>query len=258
LLPALNSFKKGGLIGNRHTLFFSEARYTNQQKKDGLLGGLRRNNKTTLMGLFNIFQKKDKKQERGKQDSLKLQGPKYLRDYLTPLTSEIVGNFKIKNPNVQWIGQLISTGQNRHFQIKYYGDIMNDETIIDTDKGVQQIIAVDIDSNEEILLFDKMIHGWNGFVCNTYQDQKNVDRKANKLYMSKNNNCNFRIVLLAFYNKGTSQELIESATPTGEVQMENGLTLKVQDAFDDAFDAIAIFAIDSHGNKFEIVNEELV
>lgn len=210
------------------------------------------------MRLFNIFQKKDKKQEQDQQDFLKLQGPKYLREYLTPLTSEIVGHFKINYPDVQWIGQLISTAQNRHFQIKYYGDIMNDETIIDTDKGVLQIIAVDNDTNNEILLFDKMIHGWNGFVCNTYQDQKNVDRKANKLYRSKNNNYNFRIVLLAFYNKGTGQELLESATPTGEVQMENGLTLKVQDAFDDAFDAIAIYVIDDQGNKFEIINEELV
>jgi hypothetical protein len=209
------------------------------------------------MRLFNIFQKKDKKQEQGQQDLLKLQGPKYLRNYLTPLTSEIVGNFKIKYPDVQWIGQLISNGQNRHFQIKYYGDIMNNETIIDTDKGVQQILAVDIETNSEILLFDKMIHGWNGFVCNTYHDQKNIDRKANKLYRSKNNNYNFRIVLLAFYNKGTGQELIESATSTGEVQMENGLTLKVQDAFDDAFDVIAIYAIDDQGNKFEIINEEL-
>lgn len=209
------------------------------------------------MGLFNFFQKKDNKQKQGQQGSLKLQGPKYLREQLTPLTSDILGNFKNKYPDVQWIGQLISTGQNRRFRIKYYGDLMNDETIIDSDKGVQQIIAVDIESNEEILLFDKMIHGWNGFVCDSYQDQNSVDRKAIKLYKSKVNTYNFRILLLAFYNNGTRQELLELATSEGEIQLENGLTLKIQDAFDDAFDAIVIYAIDDKGNKFEIVKEEL-
>ncbi|MDP4265645.1 MAG: hypothetical protein Q8941_24205 [Bacteroidota bacterium] len=209
------------------------------------------------MGLFNLFKKKVDKQDQPLQDILKLQGPKYLRKHLTPLTSDIVDNFKIKLPGTQWIGQLISTTQNRHFQIKYYGDLMNDETIIDTDKGVQRLIAVDTDSNEEILLFDKMLHGWDGFICNTYEDQRNVFRSSTKLYKSRKNTYNFRIVLLTFYNNGTKQELLDSAASTGQVQLENGVTLDLQDAFDDAFDAIVIYAIDNNGNKFELVNEEL-
>jgi len=209
------------------------------------------------MGLFNLFKKKDDKQDQSQENSLRLQGPKYLRDHLTSLTADIISSFKIKHPNVQWLGQLTSTKQNRRFQIKYYGDLLNDETIIDTDKGVQQLIAVDTDTNEEILLFDKMIHGWDGFICDTYHDQKNVYRKANKLYKSKDNTYNFRIVVLAFYNNGTKQELLESATSEGQIQLESGLTLNLQDAFDDAFDAIIIYAIDDSGNKFELVNEEL-
>jgi hypothetical protein len=209
------------------------------------------------MGLFNLFKKKDNKQGQIQQDSLKLQGPKYLRKHLTPLSADIVGEFKIKQPNIQWIGQLISTTQNRHFEVKYYGDLMNDKTIIAADKGVQKLIAIDPDSKEDILLFDKMLHGWDGLICNTYQDQKNVDRNPNKLYKSKNKTDKFKIVFLAFYNEGTKQELLESATPNGQIQLETGLALNLQDAFDDAFDSVVIYAIDDDGNKFELINEEL-
>lgn len=209
------------------------------------------------MGLFNLFNKKTDKQDQSPQDSLKLQGPKYLRDHLTPLATDNVSNVKIKDADVQWIGQLKSTGQNRRFQIKYYGDLLNNETIIDNHEGVQQIVAVATDSNEEILLFDKMLHGWEGFICDRYQDQKNISRNANKLYKSKHNTYSFEIVVVAFYNSGTRHELLETVTSSGEIELENGLTLNIQDAFDDAFDAITIYAIDEHGNKFELTNEEL-
>ena len=38
------------------------------------------------MGLFNLFKKKDNKQDQVQTDPLPLQGPKYLRNHLTPLT----------------------------------------------------------------------------------------------------------------------------------------------------------------------------
>lgn len=209
------------------------------------------------MRLFNLFKKKDKKLDKNPEEFLKLQGPKYLRKYLTPLSSDIVDSFKIKYPDVQWVGQLISSTQNRLFQIKYHGDLMNDETIIDSEKGILQVIIVDTATSEEILLFDKMLHGWDGFICNAYEDQKSINRVANKLYKSKSNSQKFRIVFLAFYNDGTKRELIESSTSDGTIELENDLILNLQDAFDNAFDAIAIYAIDEQGNKYEIVNEEL-
>ena len=210
------------------------------------------------MGLFNIFNKKDNRQDQKSQSTLvKLQGPKYLRKHLAPPTPDIEGKVKIKLPGIQWIGQLISSTQNRHFQIKYYGDLINGETIIDTNKGVQRIVAVDAKSNEEILLFDKMLHGWDGFISNSYKDQQGVDRNPYKLYQSKKSTNNLRILFLGYYNDGTKQELMESSSSDGKVELENGVTLSLQDAFDDAFDAITIFAIDDQENKFELVNEEL-
>jgi hypothetical protein len=211
------------------------------------------------MGLFNLFNKKDNRQDQtqSQPNLLKLQGPKYLRKNLAPPTSDIAGKVKITLPGVQWIGQLISTAQNRRFQIKYYGDLKNRETITDTGKAVQRIIAVDPDSNEEIVLFDKMYHGWDGFISNIYEDQKNVNRNPSNLYQSKNGAYNFRILVIAYYNDGTKQELVESSTHDRQFELENGVTLDLQDAFDDSFDGITIFAIDDEGNKFELVDEEL-
>ena len=208
------------------------------------------------MGIFNFFKKESANSDKNPEPelSVKLQGPKYLREHLTTVTSDIVGNFKINYPNIQWIGQLISSTKNRLFQIKYYGTLMNDETIIDSEKDLLRIIIEDTASGEEILLFDKMFHGWDAFICNTYADQKNIRRESPNLYKPKNK---FQIVVLAFYNESTKQELIESSTTIGTIELENGLTLNLQDAFDDAFDAILIYAIDEQGNKFQIVNEEL-
>ncbi len=209
------------------------------------------------MGVFDLFKKKNNNISKNPEQSLKLQGPKYLRHYLTPLTSEIADNFKTAYPDVQWIGQLISSTKNRFFQIKYYGDLINDETIIDSEKGVLKAVINDSSTGEEILLFDKMLHGWEGFICNSYVDHKNINRDASKLYQIGSLPNKFQLVFLAFYNEGTKSELQESANSDGNIILENGSTINLQDAFDNAFDAVVIYAIDELGNKYELVNEEL-
>ena len=209
------------------------------------------------MGLFSLFRKKGGKQENDQSTLLKLQGPKYLKEHLAIPSDEIKAQIRISNPEVQWMGQLVSAAGNREFQIKYYGDLMNEETIIDTDNGVQRVIAIDTKSNEEILLFDKMLHGWDGFITNAFEGQKNTPRIPDKLYIAKNNTDIFTIGFVAYYNNGTKQELMESVTSEGVIQLDSGLSVDLQDAFDDGFDAVVIYAFDEKGNKFELVNEEL-
>jgi len=217
---------------------------------------VRCNNKTAQMGLFNFFKKQDK-QDQTPQGTLMLQGPKYLRKNLAIPTPDLIDIVKIKYPDIQWIGQLITSTQNRHFKIQYYGDLMNNETIIGSDKGVQRLIAIDSSTDEEILLFDKTVHGWEGFITDAYEEQKSIPRLVDKIYRTKKNADTFRILFLAFYNYGTKQELLELKNAEGQVELGNGSVLNIQDAFDDAFDAVVIYAIDDNGNRFELINEEL-
>jgi hypothetical protein len=202
------------------------------------------------MGLFNFFKKQVK------QDRLLIQGPKYLRNNLTTPTPDLIDTIKIQ-PAIEWMGQLISSTQNRFFKIRYYGDLLDNETIVSEDDNPQRVIAIDVDTNEEILVFDKALHGWDGFIIDGYKDQKNIPRPADKLYQTKNGADRFRIIFVAVYNSGTEQELLELKASENQMELENGLTLNIQDAFDDAFDWVVIYAIDDNGNRFELINEEL-
>lgn len=187
---------------------------------------------------------------------LAIQGPCYLRSHLTVPDVEIADAFKVKDPGISWVGQLISTNQNRRFSIRYYGNLMAGETIVAEEEIVQKVVAVDIETNEEILLFDKALHGWDGFIAGTYGDHKSLERLTNKIYVSKKGTSAFQILLVAYYNAGTKEELLEEATVNGTIEV-NGAMLPLQDAFDDAFDALVIYVIDEIGNKFQLINEEL-
>ncbi len=210
------------------------------------------------MGLFDFFKKKQDTSSKipSIQISLKLQGPKFLRRNLATPDPDVANKVIIEDPNIQWFGQLISTTGNKKFQIRYFGNLMEGETITDTIEAVQKTIAIDIVTKEEILLFDKMLHGWDGFINNTYQDQKNINRVTDKIYKSKTNSDTFQILVLAYYNSGTREELLDSVNAMGNILLENGSNLNIQDAFDDAFDAVVIYAIDEQGNKFELINHD--
>ena len=210
------------------------------------------------MGLMDFFKKKQfaKPQEQTASLTMILQGPRYLRSYLTVPDLDIADKAKIEDPYIEWIGQLVSITQNRQFTIRYYGDLINEEIIVaDKDAG-QKIVAIDIKTNEEILLFDKTLHGWDGFITGAYEEHKSLERHANKAYVSKNNTANFKILVKAYYKVGTREELQAETSTSGKVEV-NGEMLSLQDAFDDAFDALVIYAIDENGNRFEIINEEL-
>jgi hypothetical protein len=101
------------------------------------------------------------------------------------------------------------------------------------------------------------VHGWEGFITDAYEEQKSIPRLVDKIYRTKNNADTFRILFLAFYNDGTKQELLELKNSEGQVELGDGSVLSIQDAFDDAFDAVVIYAIDDNGNRFELINEEL-
>lgn len=206
------------------------------------------------MGLFDFFKKGSEPQP--VRPILKLQGPKYLRNHLSVPAAGMGSTVKIQYPDIQWLGQLVSQLQNRFFQIRYYGKLLDNETITDTEEGVLRVVAINPDSKEEILLFDKMLHGFDGFISNANADSASIARNADKRY-HQDTSEKFQILILAFYNEGTRQELMDQVDPNGNIETENGHTIPIQDAFDDAFDVLAIYAIDEKGRKFDLVNEEL-
>jgi hypothetical protein len=210
------------------------------------------------MGIFNFSKKKQstKQHEQPASSAVIIQGPRYLRSYLIDPDADVTDKFKIEAPHIEWVGQLASSTQNRQFAIHYYGSLINKEVIVADKDIVQKVVAVDVYTNEKILLFDKTLHGWGGFITDAYEEYKSLERPANKVYVSKYDTVKFKILFVAYYNASTKEELQEEATVSGMVEV-NGAMLPLQDAFDDAFDALVIYAIDEKGNRFEIINEEL-
>lgn len=155
------------------------------------------------------------------------------------------------------MGQLISSAGNTFFSLKYFGNVLVNETIASTDKMVNKVVAIDITTKEEILLFDKAFHGYDGFIAEAYLKQRYSHRPATLQYVSKRNSEKFQIIIKAYYNYGTREGLIDFANQQGQIEFDNGTHLDLQDAFDDSFDGLSIFAIDESGNKFQIIDEEL-
>ena len=191
------------------------------------------------------------------EPSLKLQGPKYLRPFLTNLDADLAAKFPVKYPDVIWRGQLVSSSQNKLFRIKFYGDIFDDGCIVSTEEAGQIVIAVDPVSNEEILLFDLARHGWDAFHSGFNAEEQQMERPVNNWSRTEHGTETFRLVITAFYNEGTKETLLEEMDDNGMVELPSGSILPLQDAFDDCFDSFGVDAIDEQGHTFELISEEL-
>lgn len=208
------------------------------------------------MGIFDFLKTKKTGNVPQVRDLI-VQGPGYLRPHLVAPDSDLIDRLRLPTRKASVYVRQISTPDDRKlFTIKYHGNLHKGETIDDTDDAVKKLIAVSPDNGSEILLFDKMIHGWEGFVCDRYADQKRISRNLKK-FVSADGADIFRIVFIAYYNDGTKSELLENADSDGNVTLENGAIMNIQDAFDNAFDAVIIYVIDENGKVIEIVNDEL-
>jgi hypothetical protein len=206
------------------------------------------------MGIFDLFKKRSDPEP---EDGLKLLGPKYLRDYLTIASPDMADLVRISHPNIQWLGQLQTSSGNGDFKIKYFGDLLSGVTVIDKNEKPFSVVAVDPMTKEEIVVFDKQLHGWDGFICNTREFDDDPGRKPDNWYKTRDGQDTFHILFLAYYNQSTRDELHDMAGPDGKIENGREQIIPLQDAFDDAFDALVIYAIDAKGKKYDIVNEEL-
>jgi hypothetical protein len=67
----------------------------------------------------------------------------------------------------EWRRRLRSQSGKNKFRIKYYGDLLSDKNriITCTDFSQALVFAVDVETGQEILLFDGCKHGYNALLC---------------------------------------------------------------------------------------------
>ncbi|RZM10798.1 MAG: hypothetical protein EOO88_47725 [Pedobacter sp.] len=200
---------------------------------------------------------KNRKPKVGSEDKsaerLYIKGPAYIRTLLRPINYRVPGLPKF-DPKIQFVGKL-ATEADQTFSLKYHGELSTGGLIIDAGNNPLKLIAVGGISGEEILLFDKSIHGWNGLIRGAFNDQDSQNEAALLDYVPNSTNV-FEIYLIAYYNQGTKSELLDECVD-GVVEIGGGRRLDVQTAFDDGFDAIEIYAVDSQDKAYSVVAEEL-
>ncbi len=182
-----------------------------------------------------------------------ISGPSHLEMYTEP----------ILNPNkldsFEWRRRIVSTLGNAKFKIQYYGALHSEwnTLIVGTEFAPQKIVLVDINNQEEILLFDACKHGYNALLCDKYTQEQLAARMTNQLYQDQWGNDSFEIIISVYYQINFEEEFSEEIDVNGDVELINGQKISLEMLKRNAYDCIQIWGINKDGKKVEIISEEL-
>jgi hypothetical protein len=201
------------------------------------------------MGFFDFFKKgiKIETTDNGIEGPIFLEGltenistPKNLKDY-------------------EWRRQLKAINGNFLFSIKYYGQLHTSlkNLIVKTDFAPPLIVALDIESGQEILLFDGCKHGYNAIFCDTFTENQIRDRQTDKIYKDNLGNTHFKIVISTYNSIDYDNEFSQDVDENGFIELDNGNKILFEDAKRNGFTSIQIKVLTEKGNSFEILSEEL-
>ncbi|MBJ8452021.1 hypothetical protein I6M90_09580 [Acinetobacter bereziniae] len=161
---------------------------------------------------------------------------------------------------IEWRGQIQSSTQNKRFKIKYYGELFEEyQLICGTDFAPELIYAVDIDSNEEILLFDGARHGYDPMFCDEFTNEQLTNRPLIHEYKDQDDQTVFNVIVKVYHNIDyEDDDEMESLTnPVGEIELISGEIISIEQLKANAFDFIQIMVINSLGNVYRIFEREL-
>lgn len=189
--------------------------------------------------------------------SLPVKGPEYLRNNLTRPGDEFSGILKEQEGKGHWFGQLISTDGERKFQLHYDGWLdEGNTTIAPATDDVLKLVAIPANTGEEILVFDKALYGWDGFVENAYQQARQIQGRAIHPYPSSDEPGLFSVLLVITYSEHSINKLKDESMD-GKVKLGDGSVVSLQDAFDNGFDQLSVYALDRNNQLVEVVSQKL-
>jgi len=146
-----------------------------------------------------------------------------------------------------------SKNGNSLFEVYYYGDLFEVKGeklpfIVDNEAEIPcKIVAKDIETGEEILLFDGYRHGYNAMFCEEF-DLAEVEKRTLVKYDIAP--CKIHI------NFGYSIDY-EEEKEDYRVTLINGETISWEEVKRNGFDYISIICETENGEKAEIVSLEL-
>jgi len=201
------------------------------------------------MNFLNFFNKKDPKRISANE----LLGPTYLEGF----TEKIVNPVGLSKN--EWKRKLVSKTGNNKFWIRYYGELHQTykSLIVRTGFAPQKIIAVDIETNEEILLFDGCKIGYNALLCDTFSKEQIESRETIHTYADYNGNTEFSIIISAIYKIDYEEEFRSEVDKNGQIKLINGEWIDFEALKRNGCDHIKIETINKLGDPLEILSKEL-
>lgn len=161
---------------------------------------------------------------------------------------------------IEWRGQIQSSTQNKRFKIKYYGELFEEyQLICGTDFAPELIYAVDIESNEEILLFDGAKHGYDPMFYDEFTNEQLTNRPLIHEYKDQDDQTAFNVIVKVYHNIDyEDDDEMESLTnAVGEIELISGEIISIEQLKANAFDFIQIMVMNSLGNLYRIFEREL-
>ena len=148
---------------------------------------------------------------------------------------------------------------NTLFEVYYYGDLFEVKRkklpcIVDNKTGIPcKIVAKDIETGEEILLFDGYRHGYNAMFCEEFDSEEVEKRTLVKYDIAP---CKIHIDFGYSIDYEEEKEDYE-VDEEDRVTLINGETISWEEVKKNGFDYISIICQIENGEKAEIVSLEL-
>ena len=152
-----------------------------------------------------------------------------------------------------------SKNGNSLFEVYYYGDLFEVKRkklpcIVDNKTGIPcKIVAKDIETGEEILLFDGYRHGYNAMFCEEFDPVEVEKRTLVKYDIAP---CKIHIDFGYSIDYEEEKEDYE-VDEEDRVTLINGETISWEEVKRNGFDYISIICQTENGEKAEIVSLEL-
>jgi hypothetical protein len=198
------------------------------------------------MGLFDSF----KKRVTTEDSDNGVPGPTFLQGRV-----KVVEN-PVKLLGHEWRRQLQL--DNHLFKIRYYG-VLHEEhrsIIAGTDFAAPLVIAIEMGTGKETVLFDGCKHGYNAMFCYTNTPEQ-LSRKADNYYMDADGEDAFEITISTYNGIDYDEEFRKQLNAEGKLELVNGEWVDFETVKRNGFDGIQIRVTNRAGKSSLIISEEL-
>ncbi len=153
---------------------------------------------------------------------------------------------------------IVDSQGGRMFEIWYYGKPLEVKgysypLYVGTEYSVSKFIVRSVKTGEEILIFDRAVHGYDAMFCDDFSQEEIDSRPMKKMEIPP-----AEIKVELFYGIDYEEEKDDyDFDDNGNCILLNGTSIPWEQVKSDGIDAIALFYKNSKGKWIEFADEEL-